>query len=90
MYESQKTQQLTFQGFNQSCGTPLNQDDEWVVLADRIDWRAVELEYQQSFKSGRGRPGFWSLDYSEADGAERPRTYQRNRPQRFLPVFHRT
>ena len=56
MYKSQKTQQLTFQGFNQSCGTPLDQDDEWVVLADRIDWRAVELEYQQSFKSGRGRP----------------------------------
>lgn len=56
MYKSQKTQQLTFQGFNQSCGTPLDQDDEWVVLADRIDWRAVELEYQQSFKSGLGRP----------------------------------
>ena len=56
MYKSQTTQQLNFQGFNQSCGTPLDQDDEWVVLADRIDWRAVELEYQQSFKSGRGRP----------------------------------
>lgn len=29
---------------------------EWVFLADRIDWAAVETEYGALFHSKRGRP----------------------------------
>lgn len=56
MYKTRKERQLTFDGFNQSCGMRLDPKDEWVVLADRIDWDAVEAEYRTLFKSGRGRP----------------------------------
>mgnify|MGYP003295780542 CR=1 FL=1 len=56
MYKTSKEQQLTFDGFNQSCGMKLNPKDEWVVLADMIDWAAVEVEYSALFKSKRGRP----------------------------------
>ena len=34
----------------------LNPKDEYVLLADMIDWAAVEAEYRGLFKSGRGRP----------------------------------
>ena len=56
MYRTEKEQQLTFDGFNQSCGMKLNPKDQWVVLADMIDWTAVEVEYSAIFKSKRGRP----------------------------------
>lgn len=55
MYKTEKTQ-LTFDGFNQSCGMKLDPNDEFVALADRIDWGAVEGEYRALFKSKRGRP----------------------------------
>ena len=42
MYKTSKEQQLTFDGFNQSCGMKLNPKDEYVILADMIDWAAVE------------------------------------------------
>jgi transposase, IS5 family len=56
MYKAEKEQQLTFDGFNQSCGMKLNPKDEWVILADLIDWAAVEAEYSALFPSRRGRP----------------------------------
>ena len=56
MYKTSKEQQLTFDGFNQSCGMKLNPKDEYVILADMIDWAAVEAEYSALFKSRRGRP----------------------------------
>ena len=56
MYKTEKTQQLTFDGFNQAMGLKLDPGDEWVVLAGRIDWNAVEVEYSALFKSKRGRP----------------------------------
>ena len=56
LYKSSKEQQLTFDGFNQSCGMKLNPKDEYVILADMIDWAAVEAEYSALFKSKRGRP----------------------------------
>ena len=34
----------------------LNPKDEYVILADMIDWAAVEAEYSALFKSRRGRP----------------------------------
>lgn len=56
MYKASKEQQLTLDGFNQSCGMKLNPKDEYVILADMIDWAAVEAEYSALFKSRRGRP----------------------------------
>ena len=53
MYKTSKGQQLTFDGFNQSCGMKLNPKDEYVLLADMIDWAAVEDEYSALFKSKR-------------------------------------
>ena len=56
LYKTSKEQQLTFDGFNQSCGMKLNPKDAYIILADRIDWAAVEAEYSALFKSKRGRP----------------------------------
>lgn len=56
MYKSDSTQQTLFNDFNQSCGMTLNRNDEWIRIADRIDWMAVEKEYKLSFPSGKGRP----------------------------------
>ena len=53
MYKTSKEQLLTFDGFNQSCGMKLNSKDEYVLLADMIDWAAVETEYSALFKSKR-------------------------------------
>ena len=46
MYKTSKEQQLTFDGFNQSCGMKLNPKDEYVILADMIDWAAVEANVE--------------------------------------------
>lgn len=56
MYKAEKTVQLTFAGFNQSCGMELDPGDEWVRLAGAIDWNAVEERYRRLFPSRRGRP----------------------------------
>ena len=56
MYKAVKAQQLTFEGFNQSCGMKLNREDEWVRIADAINWDAIEERYRQKFPSKRGRP----------------------------------
>lgn len=53
LYKTSKEQRLTFDGFNQSCGMKLNPKDEYVILADMIDWAAVEAEYSALFKSKR-------------------------------------
>jgi hypothetical protein len=56
MYKSEKPVQMTFEDFNQSCGMKLDGRDEWVVVAQRIDWAAVEEKYMAFFPSRRGRP----------------------------------
>ena len=56
MYKTEKSVQMTFEGFNQSCGMKLNVRDEWVVVADSIDWAAIEEKYMAFFPSRRGRP----------------------------------
>ena len=53
LYKTSKEQLLTVDGFNQSCGMKLNSTDEYVLLADMIDWAAVETEYSALFKSKR-------------------------------------
>ena len=56
MYKAEKSVQMTFEDFNQSCGMKLNVRDEWIVVANRIDWVAVEMKYMEFFPSKRGRP----------------------------------
>lgn len=55
MYKTEKEQQLTFDGFNQSCGMKLYPKDELIILTDQINEAAVEVEYSALFKSKRGR-----------------------------------
>lgn len=56
MYKAEKSVQMTFEDFNQSCGMKLNARDEWIVVANSIDWGAVEEMYMEFFPSKRGRP----------------------------------
>lgn len=56
MYKAKKTVQMTFEDFNQSCGMKLNIRDEWIIIANSIDWVAVEKKYMEFFPSKRGRP----------------------------------
>ena len=56
MYKTEKPAQMTFEDFNQSCGMKLNVHDEWVVVANSIDWAAIEEKYMAFFPSKRGRP----------------------------------
>ena len=56
MYKAEKSVQMTFEDFNQSCGMKLNVRDEWIVVANNIDWAAVEEKYMAFFPSKRGRP----------------------------------
>ena len=56
MYKAGKSVQMTFVDFNQPCGMKLNVRDEWVVVADGIDWAAIEERYMAPFPSKRGRP----------------------------------
>lgn len=48
--------QIAFTDFNQSCGMQLDSDNEWVRLADRLQWGKWETEYAKNFKSNRGNP----------------------------------
>ena len=56
MYKAEKPAQMTFEDFNQSCGMKLNVHDEWIVVANSIDWAAIEEKYMAFFPSKRGRP----------------------------------
>ena len=56
MYKAEKPAQMTFEDFNQSCGMKLNVHDEWVVVANSIDWASIEEKYMAFFPSKRGRP----------------------------------
>ena len=48
--------QIAFTDFNQSCGMQLDPENEWVVLADSIDWFKWEAEYAKNFSSVKGNP----------------------------------
>ncbi len=50
------TRQMAFTDFNQSCGMQLNPENEWCILAGRIDWKAAEKKYSEMFPSKKGRP----------------------------------
>lgn len=56
MYKNTEEHQISFFDFNQSCGLQLDRNNEWVVLADRIDWLSMEKKYASMFPSTTGRP----------------------------------
>ena len=58
MYRSSKNEarQITLFDFNQSCGTQLNPNNEWVRLADMIPWDEAEITYAAMFPSKTGHP----------------------------------
>lgn len=56
MYKKSEASQVSFFHFNQSCGMQLDENNEWIVLADRIDWEGLEKGYAALFPSGQGRP----------------------------------
>ncbi len=58
MYKSPKYHQISFYDFNQSCGLQLDETNEWVVLADHMEWEKMEEEsgYAKNFPSTTGRP----------------------------------
>lgn len=56
MYKQDEKHQVSFFDFNQSCGMQLDENNEWIVLADRINWEVLREPYAKLFPSKRGRP----------------------------------
>lgn len=56
MYKQEDIAQISFFDFNQSCGMQLDENNEWIVLANRINWKSLEEPYAALFPSKRGRP----------------------------------
>ena len=48
--------QISFFDFNQSCGIQLDEKNEWVLLANHIDWPKWEKKYAEFFPSEKGNP----------------------------------
>ena len=48
--------QITFFDFNQSCGIQLDEENEWILLANRIEWDVWEKKYAAFFPSEKGNP----------------------------------
>lgn len=58
MYVPKKYQnrQITLFDFNQSLGTELDEDNEWILLAEAIPWGRLEEAYKAQFSSTTGHP----------------------------------
>lgn len=56
MYKIQSCHQISFYDFNQSCGMQLSPSNEWVRMAQRIPWAALEDRYAALFPSRTGHP----------------------------------
>ena len=58
MYRTQSNHQTTFSDFNQGCGIQLDTNNEWVLLADTIDWDQMESAtgYADLFPGKKGHP----------------------------------
>ena len=56
MYKTVTSRQITFFDFNQFEGMELDPENEWIQLADRINWAELEVEYAKMFPSHTGCP----------------------------------
>lgn len=54
MYDLHHSSQISLTDFNNSLGVKLDQKNEWVVVAKKIPWDELELEYAALFKSKEG------------------------------------
>ena len=74
MYRTQSNHQVTFSDFNQGCGMQLDINNDWVLLADEIDWDQMETAtgYADLFPGKKRTPdktfphGTWRFDHSKA------------------------
>ena len=48
--------QINFLDFNQTCGMQLDSNNEYIRLADKIDWEHLEEGYANLFPSEKGNP----------------------------------
>lgn len=48
--------QISFFDFNQSCGIQLDEENEWILLANHIEWDIWEKKYAAFFPSEKGNP----------------------------------
>ena len=56
MYKTPSEHQISIFDFNRSCGTPLDEKNEWIRLADAIDWASLEKAYKNVVRVGGKRP----------------------------------
>ena len=58
MYTSRDCHQISFFDFNQTCGLQLDKTNEWVLLADQLDWNKMEDQsgYATLFPGNTGHP----------------------------------
>ena len=58
MYVSKKNDQTTFFDFNASCSMQLDKNNEWIILADTLEWEKMEKEshYSENFHGDTGHP----------------------------------
>lgn len=54
MYKTPSEHQISISDFNQSCGTLLDEKNEWIRLADAIDWASLEKAYKNVEKPNGG------------------------------------
>ena len=47
-------EQLSFVDFNESCGMQLDRDNEWILHASRLPWKAWEVAYAAMFTGTNG------------------------------------
>ena len=48
--------QINFLDFNQTCGMQLDPNNEYIRLADKLDWEHLEEGYANLFPSEKGNP----------------------------------
>ena len=87
MYKTLSEHQISIFDFKQSCGTPLDENNEWIRLADAIDWTSLEKAYSSLFPSHEGRQAFplrvalGALIISEATGGVLTENWLRKLPR---------
>ena len=54
MYKTPSEHQISIFDFNRSCGTPLDEKNEWIRLADAIDWASLGKAYKNVEKPNDG------------------------------------
>lgn len=54
MYKKESYYQISFKDFNQCYGFELDENNQWVKLANRINWQLYEKKYEEYFPSKTG------------------------------------